>query len=355
MTSATIPTNEEQRLAALGRYEILDSIPERAYEDLLAIAAGICGTPMGAISMIDSERQWFKAQKGLSIQETSRDVSFCAHAILGDGVFVVPDARMDERFHDNPLVTGNPGIRFYAGAPLVSKGGEALGALCVIDDQPREISEAQRQALVSLSRQVVSLLELRLAHKELRNHLGEREWYERILHIREQELLDENLHLAKMSRTDALTGLLNRRSFNSAIEAAVGLAASVGTPLALAIIDIDFFKALNDAYGHPAGDAALAAIARTLESQMPAGATLARFGGEEFAVVLPGHGAGGAVLVCDRMRRVVEQLAHDPPLTISVGVAVFRSGDAVSDIYSRADAALYAAKRGGRNRVEMND
>ncbi len=355
MISAPVPENEDQRLAALGRYEILDSIPERSYQDLLTIAAGICGTPMGAISMIDSQRQWFKAQKGLPVQETSRDVAFCAHAILGDELFVVPDALADDRFHDNPLVTGNPGIRFYAGAPLVTKGGEALGALCVIDDQPREISDTQRQALVALSRQVVALLELRLAHKELRNHLGEREWYERILHIREQELRDENRHLSKMSRTDALTGLLNRRTFNSAIEGAVAAAASDRSSLALAIIDIDFFKALNDAFGHPAGDAALVEIARTLESQMPSGATLARFGGEEFAVVLPGHGAGGAVLACERMRQAVQQLGHEPPLTISVGVAGFRSGDAVSDIYSRADAALYAAKRGGRNRVEMNE
>lgn len=351
MISAPLPANEAERLAALNRYEILDSISEQAYDDLLAIAAGICGTSMGAVSLIDSQRQWFKAQKGLSMQETSRDVAFCAHAILGNDVFVVPDALADIRFHDNPLVTGNPNIRFYAGAPLVSSSGDAVGTLCVFDDRPRQLNEFQQRALSALSRQVVALLELRKANKELRNHLGEREWYERIMQVREQELLDDNRQLTRMSSTDALTGLTNRRTFNGAIEAAVALAASDGSPLALAIIDIDYFKALNDAFGHPAGDAALVEIAHALEAEIPAGATIARFGGEEFALILSGHGAGGAVLACERMRLAIQQLEHEPPLTISVGVAAYQGGDTVSDIYSRADKALYSAKRAGRNRV----
>ena len=356
MISAPIPQDEDQRLAALGRYEIMDTMPERAYDDLLAIAAGICGTPMGAISMIDSNRQWFKAQKGLPVSETSRDVAFCAHAILGDDVFVVSDALADDRFHDNPLVTGNPNIRFYAGAPLITARGEVLGALCVIDDQPREISETQRQALVSLSRQAVSLLELRLAHKELRNHLGEREWYERVLEIREKELIAENMQLTQVSRIDALTGLLNRRALNAAMETAVAGAATSGAGvLAMAIMDVDHFKQLNDLYGHPAGDAALEAIARALEAHCPTGATLGRFGGEEFALLLPGYSAANAALACERMRVGVERLPQETPVTVSIGIAVYRSGDTVSSLYSRADLALYSAKRGGRNRVEMNE
>ncbi len=354
MISAPIPENEAERIAALKRYAILDSMPEKAYDDLLAIIAGICGTPMGAISLVDAGRQWFMAQKNLPAKETPRSIAFCSHTILGDDVFVVNDALADERFHDNPLVTGNPNIRFYAGAPLVTPGGQAIGSLCVIDDQPRELTEAQRQALSSLSRQVVALLELRAAHKNLKNHLGEREWYERMLHIREQELLDENKQLTKMSRTDALTGLPNRRTFNSAMDAAVSMAKGDGSSLAMAIIDIDHFKALNDAYGHPAGDDALVLIARALEAEAPAIATVARFGGEEFAVVLPGHGAGGAALACESIRKAIELLEHEPSLTVSIGVSAYRNGDAVSDLYSRADAALYDAKRGGRNRVAMD-
>ena len=355
MKSAPIPQNEAERIAALKRYAILDSMPEKAYDDLLAIIAGICGTPMGAISLVDTGRQWFMAQKGLPAKETPRDIAFCSHTILGDDVFVVNDALTDERFHDNPLVTENPNIRFYAGAPLVTPGGQAIGSLCVIDNQPREISDAQKQALSSLSRQVVALLELRAAHKDLKNHLGEREWYERMLHIREQELLDENKQLTKMSRTDALTGLTNRRAFNSAMDAAVSMAAGDGSSLAMAIVDIDHFKALNDAHGHPAGDNALILIARALEAEAPAMATVARFGGEEFAVILPGHGSGGAAIASEKMRKAVEQLAHVPPLSVSVGIAAYRSGDSVSDLYMRADTALYSAKRSGRNRVAVSE
>lgn len=351
MVSAPVPENEAERLAALKRYAILDTISEKAYDDLLAIAAGICGTPMGAVSLIDQERQWFKAQKNLPAHETPREIAFCAHTILNEGLFVVPDALKDERFSDNPLVTGNPSIRFYAGAPLVTPRGEAVGALCVIDDQPRELSEFQRQALSSLSRQVVALLELRAAHNELKNHLSEREWYERMLHIREKELLDENKQLTKLSRTDALTGLPNRRTFNSAMDAAVAVAAGDGSSLAMAIIDIDHFKVLNDAYGHPAGDDALILIARALEAEAPATGTVARFGGEEFVVVLPGYGEGGAAIACEQIRKAIEQLAHEPNLTISIGISAHRNGDTVSDLYSRADAALYSAKRAGRNRV----
>ena len=354
MISAPLPGNESERLALLKRYEIMDSLPEQAYDDLLAIAAGICGTSMGAVSLIDPDRQWFKSQRGLPIQQTSRDVAFCAHAILhAHEIMVVPDALKDERFLDNPLVTGAPGIRFYAGAPLVARNGVALGTLCVIDDMPHDITSFQREALTGLSRQVVALLELRAAHKELRNHLGEREWYERILEIREKELIAENMHLSHVSRIDALTGLLNRGALNAEMETALAGAASSGGSMAMAIMDIDHFKAMNDLYGHPAGDAVLKSIARTLEAHCPTGATLGRLGGEEFALLLPGQSAANAALACERMRVAVERMSEDMPVTISIGVAMCRSGDVVSSLYSRADVALYSAKRGGRNRIEI--
>lgn len=352
MISAPLPENEAERLAALKRYEILDSITEQSYDDLLAIAAGICGTSMGAVSLIDAQRQWFKANKNLPAPETSRDVAFCAHAILGDEVFVVPDATADHRFHDNPLVTGNPNIRFYAGAPLRVSSGHAVGTLCVIDDRPHELTEFQRQALESLSRQVVVMLEMRMAHKELRMHLSEREWYERELQQREQELIARNAELVEMSRTDALTGLPNRRVFTASAEHAVAEGASGSRPLALAIADVDHFKTINDVLGHPAGDRVLVSVAQSLRAWCPPGATIARFGGEEFAIVLPDSDLMEAARCCDALRLAVQAVPREMPVTISIGLTGFRMGDTVSDLYARADQALYAAKHGGRNRVE---
>lgn len=161
MIRAPSPPDETERLAALRSYEVMDTLPEQAFDDLAALAAHICGAPMAQISLVDEHRQWFKARVGLTMTETARDISFCGHTILGRDLFVVPDASRDERFVDNPLVTGEPGIRFYAGAPLLTPEGTALGAMCVIDRQPRQLTPAQEQALEILGRQVIFLLELR--------------------------------------------------------------------------------------------------------------------------------------------------------------------------------------------------
>ena len=168
MPSAPRPADELQRLQALERYDILDSLPETEYDDLVTLAASICGAPISLVSLVDSERQWFKARRGLDVSQTPRSVSFCAHAIHGTGVFEVQNAAQDPRFSDNALVTGEPNICFYAGAPLVTPDNFRLGTLCVIDHVPRELSPAQRHALEALARQVVSQLELRLALRHAR-------------------------------------------------------------------------------------------------------------------------------------------------------------------------------------------
>lgn len=161
-------TGEAERLAALRRYEILDTEPELAFDDLTLLAAHICETPIAAISLIDADRQWFKSSVGLSVPETSRAVSFCSHAIEQRDIFVVPDASKDDRLRDNPQVTGDSHIRFYAGAPLITPEGHALGTLCVVDRVARTLTPSQLDALDALRRQVQAQLELRRTLKDLR-------------------------------------------------------------------------------------------------------------------------------------------------------------------------------------------
>ena len=165
------PENEIERLQALREFEILDTREEKAFDDLTRLATYICQTPMAAISLIDSERQWFKSKVSIAESETPRDVSFCAHAILQDGQLIVPDASQDDRFSDNPFVTGETHLRFYAGSPLTTVEGYKLGTLCVIDTVPRELTPGQLAALRALSRQATNQLELRREINELRAKL----------------------------------------------------------------------------------------------------------------------------------------------------------------------------------------
>ncbi len=161
-------SDEASRLKALHKYRILDTKPEQAFDDLTLLASQICGTPIALISLVDENRQWFKSKVGVKIQETSRSVSFCSHAIQQQGIFLVPDALSDARFRDNPLVRENPHFRFYAGKPLLTPEGDALGTLCVVDYQPRNLTQAQKDGLEALQRQVEAQLELRRNLDELR-------------------------------------------------------------------------------------------------------------------------------------------------------------------------------------------
>jgi GAF domain-containing protein len=184
-TSQPMQTNDAARVAALQKYDILDSEPEKAFDDLALLASYICKTPIAWISLIDEDRQWFKSKVGVSIYETPRDIAFCNVAIQQADVFVVPDTLQDERFRNNPLVVSDPRIRFYAGAPLISEEGYALGTLCVVDRAPREFTTEQREALKALTRLVLAQMEFRRNLALLKEALNDRTKEE---HEREREL-----------------------------------------------------------------------------------------------------------------------------------------------------------------------
>jgi diguanylate cyclase (GGDEF)-like protein len=344
MISASVPPNESERLAALRRCEALATAPDVAFDDLVLLASQVCEAPMAAISLVDQRQQWFKSQVGLGIRQTPREVAFCAHTILQPDLLVVPDARKDERFHDNPLVQSDPHVRFYAGAPLVTTDGQAIGALCVMDTVARSLSTRQAEALRVLARQVINQIELRQAQRRL---------------------VQAALH-------DALTGLPNRVLLVDRIEQCIARARSRGDyHFAVLYLDLDRFKVINDSMDHSAGDQLLVAVAQRLTVSVRGGdtvgraeedlETVARLGGDEFTVVLenlraPEDAAGVA-------RRLLAELSKPLPLdgqeivvTASMGV-VAGSGKAISaaQLLRDADVAMYRAKGAGGNRFAMFD
>jgi GAF domain-containing protein len=190
--AAPTPSAEAARVAALNRYAILDTEPEQSFDDLVILAAHICQTPMAMLSLVDDHRQWFKSKLGVKAPETRKEISICVHAIQQGDLFIVPDTLKDERFRENPLVIGEPHIRFYAGAPLINEDGFALGTLCVLDHKPRELDADQKEAVSALGRLALRQMELRMNLQLLKDALSDRTREE---HARELELkrLEEKL------------------------------------------------------------------------------------------------------------------------------------------------------------------
>jgi len=222
MKRPDIPDNEKQRLEALYAYQLLDEIEQQEFNEIVNLAAQICQTPISLITLIDSNTQWHKARVGLDVKKISREVSFCGHAINEpDEIFIVKDASKDERFADNPLVTGDPNIAFYAGIPLITHDGYALGALCVIDRKPRQLEDSQITALQTLSKQVIRLFELRKLVKESDEKDAE-------LNVK-NEKLDEICHDLKsyLRKMEISAEVLKRKHENELDEESIGLLNSI--------------------------------------------------------------------------------------------------------------------------------
>jgi diguanylate cyclase (GGDEF)-like protein len=307
-----VPKDEEQRLTELRSLGLLDTAPEERFDRITRMAQRLFDVPIALVSLVDEDRQWFKSRQGLEATETPRSVSFCAHALEGDEVLFVEDALRDGRFADNPLVTDDPNIRFYAGAPIAGPDGSVLGTLCVIDRQPRQLTPDDRRTLEDLA-----------------------------------EMVEDEIAFTRLAIADELTGLSNRRGLSFLGRQVLAVCERQKTPAVLVFADLDDLKPINDQYGHDAGDSALVAVASALSSTFRRADVLARVGGDEFAALLAGTDAAD-----EPMARLREELSRpvpptDRPLSVSIGSAVFDPEQPVDldDLVAAADAAMYEDKQ----------
>ena len=299
MPAAPLPADENERLATLVALDLLGTEPSAEFDIFPALAQGVFATPVAAISLIDATRQWVKSGIGVDVLEVPREHSFCAHAIMNPGqLLCVPDATLDPRFVDNPLVTGGMGVRFYAGMPILGPGGHALGALCVIDHRPREVSSEALEQLKRLALGVGSALRLHASIQELQ----------------------------KLATTDPLTGLRNRAGFDCRLRTALTRRVGTAGQAGLLFLDLDGFKAINDLFGHAGGDAALREVGHRLRAATQAQDTLARLGGDEFCILVEDvRDPAGLLALAARVHAALAQPFHIDgqcvPLRTSIGVA----------------------------------
>ncbi len=486
---AELPGNEKERLEALRQTGLLDTRPEDEFDSLARIASVICDTPMASITLVDERRQWFKANIGSEATETPRDVAFCSHTILQEDLFIVEDATLDPRFSDNPLVTGEPKIRFYAGAPLTTADGFHLGTLCVIDRLPRRLTQVQCEALTLLARQVNKQINLRRQQKALQSAIDRSSLVEQSLRASEglfhafmdnapflgfmkdaqgrmvyynQQLADHygidreawlgkddealwpaeashalrendqtvlrnwkmliveetaqpargespersaqavkrwrsykfpfrdaqgreyvagfavditadklaqqqigsyqaaleaaNAKLESLAVTDLLTELPNRRAFEAALEREFSSARRYDRPLALIILDIDDFRFFNEKFGRGDGDHLLRSLAALISGSVRSTDFVARYGAEEFAIILPNSSKQTAMESAERLRLAIagDEDKAERPVTVSIGVTTLESSRwTMAEFAGHADDALLKAKRAGKNRVRL--
>ncbi|MET3711812.1 diguanylate cyclase (GGDEF)-like protein [Sphingomonas trueperi] len=316
--------DDEARLSALGRMEILETAPEEPFEKIVNLVRTVLAVPISTVSLVDRDRQWFKAYRGLDVRETPRAVSFCTYTIQQPDPLIVENALLDVRFAQNPLVLGGPKIRSYAGVPLRSPDGYNVGSLCAMDTTPRRFSPADIAILKNFANIVSDELELRL-----------------------------------IASTDHLTGAMSRRGFEEQVSREFARKARYHRLSSLIAFDVDHFKKINDGYGHPAGDEVLRQIGRIAVHTLRPTDFLGRMGGEEFAVLLPETSAEDAFVAAERLRDAIQRHAFVLPgaaaikVTSSFGVSSVGSFADVGAWFASVDEMLYEAKSGGRNCTRM--
>ena len=316
MDAPKYPSNEAERLHALRGLKILDTSQDERFDRITRMAKQIFKVPIVLVTFVDEYRQWFKSSQGLDVKESSREVSFCGHAINQDSTFIVPNALEDERFFDNPLVIGDPNIRFYAGYPLKLRPGINLGTLCLIDSKPRQ-----------LSREEVSLLE----------DFG--------------AMIEQEIKSIQWATFDDLTMILSRRGFMTLAEHTLKVCSRKKQSITLILFDLDKFKQVNDQYGHHEGDFALVKFAETLQQTFRESDITGSFGGDEFIVMLAGTERHDVDVLLLRFEQAVSNMNSriNKPYLIefSAGVAFFPSGNQASleMMIEAADRAMYEQKK----------
>lgn len=317
MIKPRIPRDEGERQAALDQAAVLDTPPEERFDRYTRLAKRLFAVPTALVSLVDQNRQWFKSRQGLDATETPRDIAFCAHAINEpERVLVVENATEDERFHDNPLVTGDPQIRFYAGCPITTPNGHAIGTLCIIDGEPRTFTAEDEESLQDIG-----------------------------------AMVSAELATLRLATIDDLTGLSNRRAFRMMADQALAMCRRTGKQASLLMIDLDGFKQINDQLGHACGDRALKDFARVMFATFRESDVLARFGGDEFCVLLTETDFDAAWNVVERFRAALGELndrpGRDYTLQFSAGVVEFDPGshEHTSDLLDAADDRMYKRKK----------
>lgn len=315
MKTPEIPADEAKRIHALRAYNLLDTPPEERFDRLTRLARRLFDVPIALVSLVDVNRQWFKSCQGLAVTETSRDVSFCAHAILDNDIMLVPNTLSDERFYDNPLVTGDPGIRFYAGCPLIVPNGSSLGTLCLIDVKPRNMGDDERQLLRDLAK-----------------------------------MAEQEIGALQMATMDELTLVANRRGYEAQAQQALNACQKLGIPATMLFFDLNDFKGINDRFGHAEGDRALTVFAGILSGLLRETDVVGRLGGDEFVALLTNASHLEAAEIMQRLHEAVigwnlhEQRGYD--LKFSVGQIEYDATrhPSVQALLADSDQAMYSHK-----------
>lgn len=297
--------DEEHRLQVLHSLNILDTPADERFDRITRLAARLFQVPISLFSLVDANRQWFKSAVGLDTKETSRDVSFCTHAIREEAMLVVPDTHMDSRFRKNPLVTGEPYIRFYAGCPVHADTGIRLGTLCLIDHKPRELSSNQEMLL---------------------KHVA--------------QMIENELTADYVAHEDPLTGLLNRRGFDSRSVEAIALCHDAGLHACLFLFDLLEFKAFNEQHGPAAGDRALVEFNRLLRDTFRGSDLIARYGDDDFVVLMIDITPPGPEKALARLAAAAELCGSEHPITLTAGWAMLEAHDTSQQLILRASQGM---------------